>query len=173
MSSRYNFDMTVKKYLSQIAGKTAALFGMSCYLGAKLTGAEEKVCRHARRIGYNVGMAFQIIDDILDYRDDAKTIKKPTLEDMKQGVYTLPLIIAMNSGDREAFIPYLSEQEDMSERSVINVLELVHHFKGIEQAENLADKYTNKALSCINKLPDSDAKDQLLRLTVDLLTRID
>ena len=172
MNSRYNYDITIKKYLSQISGKTAGLFSLSCFLGSQLNGSTDKENLNARRIGHYVGMAFQILDDILDYRGDALTIKKPALEDMKQGVYSLPLICAMNE-NRIAFLPHLSEKEKMTEANVSTVLSLVHRHGGIIKAQKLADKYTERALGRIKKLPESTAKEQLLNITKSLLKRVD
>ena len=170
LDSRYNIDITVKKYLRQISGKTAGLFGLSCLLGAQLSNASYAETRNAKKFGHFVGMAFQILDDILDYRGDVLTIRKPALEDMKQGVYSLPLILTLQE-DRDFLAPYLSKMEKMSAFDVNQILLKVIEHKGIIKAQKLADKYTDKAISRLNKLPESVAKDQLLDITKQLLKR--
>lgn len=170
MESRYNIEMTVKQYLHQISRKTAALFAMSCYIGAELSEVNNLAKINARKIGYEIGMAFQILDDILDYTGEKELIGKPTLEDMKQGVYSLPLIYAMNQ-NRQPFISLLSKKENIHEHEANQILELIKTYNGVEKAQGLAMKYTNKAISRINKLPDCESKTIMLELTEKLLKR--
>lgn len=170
MQSRYNIDMTVKQYLRQISRKTASLFALSCYMGAQLGGSDKIAKINAKRIGHDIGMAFQIQDDILDYTQKAKTIGKPTLEDIKQGVYSLPLIFAI-SQNKEAFMPLLEKKQNLKTKDIHNILNLIHQHQGIENAKILAAKYTTKAISRIKKLPNCDAKKIMLELTEQLLIR--
>ena len=170
MDRRYNLEMTIKQYLRQISKKTATLFAMSCHMGAELSGISGYAKINARKVGYDIGMAFQILDDILDYSSGAKTLGKPTLEDMKQGVYSLPLIYAMDQ-NREVFIPLLSKKENISNQDASKILELVQEYNGVEDAKKLATKYTNKAIARINKLPDGESKTVILELTIKLLQR--
>lgn len=170
MESRYNIDMTVKQYLRQISRKTAALFAMSCHMGAELSGLDKLALTNARKIGHEIGMAFQILDDILDYSGDKGTLGKPTLEDIKQGVYSLPLIYAMNQ-NRESFIPLLNKKENIAETDVNQILELINKYDGIEKSRKIASKYTNKAINRINKLSACESKTIMLELTAKLLQR--
>ena len=170
MGSRYNTNMTVKQYLHQISRKTAALFAMSCQMGAELSGVNSYTKINAKKIGHEIGMAFQILDDILDYTGNTSEIGKPALEDMKQGIYSLPLIYAMNQ-DRENFILLLDKKENITNNDVRKILDLVKIHGGIEKSKKIATKYTNKALIKINKLPDCDSKTIMLELTNQLLQR--
>ncbi len=95
MDWRYVTDMTVKQYIENISGKTAELFALSCSVGAYEAGSSEKFANQARDIGMNIGIAFQMLDDILDYSATAGTLGKPVLADVQQGVYSLPLILAL------------------------------------------------------------------------------
>jgi len=170
MESRYHTNITVKQYLRQISRKTAALFAMSCHMGAELSSVDNYAKTNARKIGHNIGMAFQILDDILDYMGKASAIGKPALEDIKQGVYSLPLIYAMNQ-NREAFIPLLEAKENICEEDVDKILAFIEKYDGIEKARELAAKYTNKAIVRINKLPDCESRTVMLELTEKLLQR--
>ena len=170
MESRYNININVKQYLRQISRKTAALFAMSCHMGAELSAVDNLAKTNARKIGYEIGMAFQILDDILDYTQAASTMRKPALEDVKQGVYSLPLIYAMNQ-KKEDFIPLLGKKEKITEADIIKILDLIKKYNGIEKAKELATKYTNKAIVRINKLPDCESKVIMLELTEKLLQR--
>ena len=170
MSMHYNFNMTVKDYLRQIAGKTAQLFSLSCYLGAEISGASTYNKLLAKKIGHNIGMAFQIMDDILDYTQNPDTFGKPVLGDIKQGIYSLPLIYAMNK-DLQQFIPHLEKKEAMSEADLANITALIGSFGGVEEAQKLAGKYTNKALKQIKQLPEGEYREQMFQISKLLLER--
>jgi len=170
MESRYNLNMTVKQYLHQISRKTAALFAMSCQMGAALSGVDNLAKINAKKIGHEIGMAFQILDDILDYTQDATAIGKPTLEDMKQGVYSLPLIYAMNQ-NKPVFARILEKKEQLTDEDVNEIIKLIHQYDGIEQAKKLSVKYTDKAIGRIKKLPNCESKTIMLELTEQLLQR--
>lgn len=170
MESRYHIHMTVRQYLRQISRKTAALFAMSCQMGAELSHADAHAKKNARKIGYEIGMAFQILDDILDYTGEMATIGKPTLADLKQGVYSLPLIYAMDQ-NRTPFMPLLNKKENIQKEDVDAILDLIKTYKGVEKAKKLAETYTNKATTNINKLPDCTSKTIMLALTKTLLQR--
>lgn len=98
-SAHYRIEGTVRQYLRRIATKTSALFAMSFYIGASEAKCSKKLCQQLGRIGYNIGMAFQIIDDILDYTGAEELVGKPLGSDLKQGIITLPLIYGIRTGD--------------------------------------------------------------------------
>jgi len=170
MQSRYNENMSVKSYLKQISKKTAALFALSCQMGAQLNGATPKEIINSRKIGHEIGMAFQILDDVLDYTQDASIIGKPVLEDLKQGVYSLPLIYAMEKNSA-AFSLLLGKRELMTKGDIDEILKLIKMYNGVEYALEIANKYTQKALNRIENLTDCEAKDIMFDLTSKLLNR--
>lgn len=170
MNLRYKQDMTIRQYLTQISGKTAQLFALACYAGMLEGGSPEKKARNAYYIGSHIGMAFQILDDILDYTQTADGLGKPVLEDVKQGVYTAPLLFAMQK-DADSFIPLLSKREQMTDEDTRKVQQLVVALSGVEKAQHLAEKYTEKAMRRINRLPDKSEKETLRKLTLQLLNR--
>ncbi|MGX7420396.1 polyprenyl synthetase family protein [Carnobacterium gallinarum] len=170
MHLRYNTEITLRQYLRRVTGKTAQLFSLSCFEGAKMGNADLTVVTLSYHIGHNIGIAFQILDDILDYTENSDTLKKPVLEDVKQGVYSLPLILAMKDHKKE-FCPYLNKGAEMTNEDVKIILELIQKYEGVQLAKNLAERYTNKALKSIQKLPNLPEKTLLYNLTHTLLTR--
>ena len=172
MDTRYHMDITVDEYIQNISGKTAELFALSCFLGYFENGGSKKVAANCREIGKSIGLAFQIVDDILDYSQDTASIGKPVLEDVKQGVYSLPLICALKE-NKAYFEPLLSKKEQMTDEDAIKVHEGVVQFKGVEKAYELADYYTEEALRLIQSLPDNKAhtKDTIYEITKNILTR--
>lgn len=153
-----------------IKGKTAELFWLACKEGAYFGGCDVQTVRLAGRIGRNIGFAFQIYDDILDYTADQDKLKKPVLEDLGQGIYTLPLLLAKQQNP-EALIPYLCKQSAITPDEITEVAKLVVQLGGVEQAKQMAQAFTQKALIDIKKLPNSPAKDCIQQLTLQLLQR--
>ncbi|TDT60994.1 polyprenyl synthetase family protein [Fonticella tunisiensis] len=167
-ASQFNQNVSVKKYLKRIGAKTAALFSLSLYIGAEESGCSKKLASKLGRIGYNIGMAFQIIDDLLDYTGDEKVVGKPVGNDLKQGIYTLPLIYALESdkGDIRRMLSKPLCYEDIK-----NIVKLAKELGGIERARALAKKYTDKAFKDITSLPDGEAKVILMEIAEKLLVR--
>lgn len=164
-------DTLVKIALGRsIKGKTAELFWLACKEGAYFGGCDVQTVRLAGRIGRNIGFAFQIYDDILDYTADQDKLKKPVLEDLGQGIYTLPLLLAKQQNP-EALIPYLCKQSAITPDEITEVAKLVVQLGGVEQAKQMAQAFTQKALIDIKKLPNSPAKDCIQQLTLQLLQR--
>ncbi|WP_203263821.1 polyprenyl synthetase family protein [Streptococcus uberis] len=166
----FNQKQSIRDYLRAISGKTAELFKLASQEGAYFSGADETVVRLAGRIGYHIGMTFQILDDILDYTADQKAFNKPVLEDISNGVYSLPLLFALRENPF-ALKPLLDKKGSISSQELKEVANLVIANKGVDQAKDLARKYTQKAIDDIEKLPKSKAKKQLLQLTNHLLKR--
>lgn len=169
--ARYDYQMTIERYLKQIEGKTAELFALATTIGANQENAPTNFLEYADNIGRNIGMAFQILDDILDYEQKSKDIGKPTLEDLRQGVYSAPLIYTMQAVPEE-IIPILKYQTDITDAQASKIDELVGIY-GLQPAKTLAKDYTKTAIKEIEKLPDNPAKKILLQLTNKLLKRKD
>lgn len=166
-----NPNITTKQYLQHVQGKTAQLFQLSCYEGAKMGGASMRVQLIAQRIGYSIGMAFQILDDILDFTATSEELHKPVLEDIKNGNYTLPLIYAMQKAPQEFSL--LAKGNDSTNSDIQLIVDLVKKHDGILNAQKLAERYTTKALREIEKLADIPEKAILLTITNKLLNRQD
>jgi len=167
---RYLRNTSLKKYIRVISGKTAALFSISFYTGARESKCSEKTSKLLGRVGYYIGMAFQIIDDLLDYSGNSNKLGKNAQSDLIKGYYTLPLIYAMED-DRENKISDILDNTSLSSENVKQITILVNEYKGIDKAKNLADKYTKKAFECIEKLPECESKEIIKDITQKLLNR--
>lgn len=169
LNSRFSMNLSVKDYLSRISGKTAELFSISLYLGAAECNADKKIARELKNIGHNLGMAFQIMDDILDYEGNDTSIKKSAANDLKQGIYTLPFIYAYKNNTK-AFKEIINK-DFYTEEEVYKIISLVEENNGIKMAKELAQKYMDKCFKGINRLPENEYKVVLKEIAEWLLNR--
>lgn len=153
-------------YLKRIHGKTAALFGLSAAAGGRQAGAEESICKALARYGINFGMAFQIYDDILDYTSESETLGKPVGHDILSGVYTLPLLYALQSAEVATALGELLELREMVPAA--RVVELVRCTDGLARTQALLQKYVQKAWQALDGLPACESRDLLRALPVEL-----
>lgn len=172
MNYRYNYSGGTKAYLENISGKTAELFAMSCFIGAYESGCALPFSNTCRKIGENIGMAFQILDDILDYSETSVEIGKPVLEDVKQGVYSLPLLFAIENKPNE-ILPLLDKKDQLTDYETKELYSLVQQSGGVKKAHELARQYTEQAILLIKKLPDTSqkTKEVLEEITRQILNR--
>lgn len=168
MEESYKTDVTIQDYLKRIDGKTAQLFMLSCMMGERFSGMGE--LERARHIGNSIGMAFQLLDDILDYEVSSSEFGKPVLEDVAQGIYTMPLIASLPKCEKE-LLPLLEKKNQLTVPDRLAIQKMVVNAGGVETAKDFASKYTMKAIHQIEKLPEADVKPMLLKITSQLLQR--
>ncbi|APX71550.1 polyprenyl synthetase family protein [Companilactobacillus allii] len=169
MLINYNVDATAKMYIREVSGKTAELFSLSTEMGAIVSGADEKLTSLSRNIGHDIGMSFQIIDDILDF-SDSRVTGKPNLEDLKNGVYTLPYILGLQDKN-ERLINILSES-DLSDSDIKKAADIIENEGYLDSAKDIARTYNQHALKRINRLPNNTNKIVLKKVVNKLLRRI-
>jgi len=159
----FNTNQSIRNYLLRIRRKTALLIAISCELGAVASGASEKISAALYRFGYNVGMAFQIRDDLLDLCGTEKQIGKPPGSDMRQGNITLPVLLALQEDKlREPLLSEIAEiQRQEGNYDASTAIRMIRGSQGLELAEQMADRYIAKALRALEGLPNSKAKKNL------------
>lgn len=167
--STYSFEATVRDYLKRINGKCASLFSLSLSIGAFEAKAEEKTIKKLKRIGYYTGMAFQLIDDILDITSPDKLLGKPAGNDIKQGIYTLPALYEIRKGNKK-LLKLLKDNID-KDNFILYVLDELKNSEGLKKSQELAKKYTNKALSLTRELPDICERQVLESIIEKMLVR--
>lgn len=163
-----NFDESV--YYEIISGKTASLLASSCAAGASSVTENDETIQKMREFGENVGMAFQIKDDLFDY-GEAK-IGKPTGNDIKEKKLTLPLIHILQkvSPALKKEIIYIVKNNNNDKSKVKFVIDNVVSYGGIDYAEQKMNEYRDKALLILNAFPTSPAREaleELVRYTTD------
>lgn len=154
-----------------IRAKTAALFAGACEVGA-LSGAPAH--RQAlRTYGIQLGMAFQVVDDLLDYTESSATVGKPTGLDLKEHKNTLPLIAALSSmspNEREVVVRLFQTAEPDSDQ-VQRTIEIVRERGGLDYARKRGDQYAQRAEAALVPLPESPAKAALLDTVAYVMER--
>jgi heptaprenyl diphosphate synthase len=151
----------LRDYLRRIRCKTALLIRASCQLGAVATGAPPQVYNTLGRFGYCLGMAFQITDDVLDMVADQEQLGKPVGGDLRQGIITLPVILALSVSPQRERLLTLVEKEQKTEEDIQEAIRLTKECGGIDLALQVAEKYLAKARTCLQTLPDIPARRSL------------
>ena len=166
-------DVTEEDALRLATYKTACLFSGCARLGAVLGGLEGKEEQALADYGRYAGLAFQLVDDLLDFTASAQQLGKPVLSDLKEGKVTLPLIYAMENGHRDAremVARVLEEKEFVSVRPE-TLVSLVHESGALDRARNLAQDYALRAKACLNGGRDSEYYRALATLPDFILER--
>ncbi|MDO9567254.1 MAG: polyprenyl synthetase family protein [Candidatus Desulfaltia sp.] len=140
-------DLSEEEYMKIIQNKTAVLFRGACQASAVIADAPEKEEKAVSNYGFNLGIAFQMVDDLLDYTSDAGILGKKAGADLKEGKLTLPLIYALKQADSkdQAMMKSIIKNKDFSDDEFKILLELLHKYKGLKYTEELAAKHIAKA----------------------------
>ncbi len=161
ISSSFDINQSLRSYLYRIKCKTALLIAASAQLGAVTCGADKSIFLPLRRYGYNIGMAFQITDDILDMVAEQRQLGKPIGGDLRQGIITLPVIYALQCyRDRRRLVELITKVEKSNEE-VDEALEIIKDSGAIEYSFDVAQKYIMKAKAELNRLPDIHIRQTL------------
>lgn len=157
-------DISEAIYFDIIRQKTATLIAACCGIGAASVGANEETIQQMRKFGENIGIAFQIKDDLFDYSEDK--IGKPTGIDIKEQKMTLPLIYTLNTcskKDKDWIINSVKKYNRDKVR-VKEVIDFVKNHGGIEYTISKMNEYKNNALTILENFPDSEYKSSLITM---------
>jgi len=166
----FSYDQTFDQYKDRIAAKTAALIVMATESGAILGGASAEEIQVMNDYGYNLGVAFQIVDDILDFVGDEKEMGKPVGSDLAQGTLTLPALLLIGRRPQDNPIPRLFAGED-KEKNVELAVEMVRRSSIIDDCYRTAREYIDKACSRLENLPQSPFRQSLLAVAAYIIKR--
>ncbi|WP_034300260.1 polyprenyl synthetase family protein [Alkalibacterium sp. AK22] len=169
LSNSYNPNVSFRQYLTQIKGKTAELFAISCLSGAQEGGLNKQNQQLSFRIGLQIGMAFQLLDDLLEYTQSEEEWGKSLLQDLSNGIYTAPVILSKEKA--ADFFADMLKQEEWSKDEADSVRQILVEAGGIDKTRQLAERYTRKALKLISQLPSGEPRNQIEQLTRALLQR--
>ncbi|MBN1430322.1 MAG: polyprenyl synthetase family protein [Anaerolineae bacterium] len=163
-------EVTAEDYLSMIGSKTAALLAASAHLGALAGGADETAQSRYRAFGENMGLAFQILDDVLDIWGDPTLTGKRAANDIYQRKQTLPVLYAMQQNPelRDLY----ARQVPFDDQTVGRVIDLLNDAKARQYAEELARRYSDHTIAHLTAArPSGDAGEALFEMIDRLLHR--
>ena len=165
----YDSRQTIHDYLQRIGGKTASLFATACEGGAIVSGQPDEWSQALRNYGYNFGIAFQILDDILDFTGDEDLMGKPVGSDLMQGTLTLPSLLLLERSPKSNPVQkYFSRPT--SER-LAQAVRAVLDSGAIEESHDMARDFCRRANDALSILPDLDDRQTLRDLTAYILER--
>ena len=160
-------DQTVDDYERRIYGKTASLFAGSAEIAAVLSDAPEEVIAAAREYASDLGIAFQIVDDVLDIRETSETLGKPAGSDLRQGTVTLPMLLFLGNGHDPASTSRLRHAiagNEVSEDDYVAAIDDLRRADVLRESLDEAIRYVERAKAALNVFPPSEERDLLAGL---------
>ena len=154
--------------------KTACLFSACAKLGAVAAGADQQLEEKLGEFAWNLGMAFQLIDDMLDFVSRESTLGKPVGGDLKEGKVTLPLVYALDQATpaERALVETALQDRNYDRAAFSDILAMVERHKGIQRTRERAQQFTDRAREIVSEFPDNPYQGALFTLT-DLVTERD
>ena len=173
LSIQNKLDTTLDQYLAVIGAKTAALFAAACEIGPVIAGQNAAMQAALRDYGYNLGMAFQIADDILDYQADQEQLGKSVGDDFKEGKMTAPVLYALQNADAAArqFWMRTFEEHDYAENDLKTAQNLIETTGAAQKTRDLALSYIDAAVRALTPVAASPLKTTLETLAGYVLSR--
>ena len=170
LQAQFDANRSIEAYERSITGKTASLLGTACRIGSIVGGLPRPVIESLTEFGLAYGMAFQIVDDILDVIASDETAGKPTGNDLLEGIYTLPVLHALDDPVVGSELrSLLTAQITMQERDC--ALNLIRETSGVTIALDIAQSFADKAAGALSDLPDTPGAAALRAASDDLIAR--
>jgi octaprenyl-diphosphate synthase len=156
-------DLSIDDYFDVVSRKTAALFGACCRIPAYLVDLPETSASALFTYGKNLGICFQLIDDLLDFTSSTEVLGKPALSDLKEGKLTLPLILTLPraTADERAQIEHVAATKSFDGMDSHEILDIVNKYSGVEETRRIARDYAQRARTALEPFPASPAREAL------------
>ncbi|MGH8103163.1 MAG: polyprenyl synthetase family protein [bacterium] len=161
LRQQYNPETTQEEYAAIVSRKTGSLFSLSCALGSYLAGASPTEVETMKTVGLRLGLAFQIIDDVLDYSGETEVIGKEAMKDLREGYFTLPFILSFADGaakERAAELKGIgaAQWRERIGQELPYIQSQIRASYGIERARAVAEDHLDTAHALLGSLPDSE-----------------
>ncbi|PZO17356.1 MAG: solanesyl diphosphate synthase [Leptolyngbya foveolarum] len=166
---QFDTSLSLDAYLDKSYYKTATLIANSSKAVGVLSNLPEDEAENLYQFGRHLGLAYQIVDDILDFTSSDEVLGKPAASDLRSGNLTAPVLYAMQE------VPYLKtliEREFSQLEDIEQAIDLVHNSSGLNQAMNLANHHGQQAIKCLSKLPPSASRQALEDISDYVLRRL-
>ncbi len=167
--NRFATDGTLETYLEKSYYKTASLLANSAKAAAVLSDVAPALREQIYGYGRHLGLAFQIVDDILDFTASTDVLGKPAGSDLKSGNLTAPVLYAM---EESPVLEVLIEREFAQPGDFEQAIALIQNSQGIAKSRDLANQHGQAAIACLQDLPNSESKQALINLTDYVLRRL-
>lgn len=174
ITAKGDVDTSEETYLKIISKKTAGFMAGCCEIGAMLADADPQAMKAMMAYGLNLGLAFQIADDLLDYTGDPQVTGKPLCGDLREGKMTLPLILAlreMTASEKERTLGILQEPEMLTDDDITCVVNAIHRHDCYAKTAHAAQSYVSAAQSALRAIPPSVYRDSLTDMADYVLAR--
>lgn len=168
---QFRTPQSITNYLRRINRKTALLMQLSTQVGAMTAGADPQTVRTMKKIGHNIGMSFQIIDDVLDFTSSEKKLGKPVGSDLRNGHLTLPVLLEMKNDDH--FKRKISElHAGAPEEKFDECIAQIQQSHVIQDTLAVSERYLNKAKSLLETIDNEEIKPLFNKIIKKLQTRM-
>jgi len=168
-----NLEISEEEYLEVIKRKTAILISAACQIGAILGEADEEKEEAVRSFGLNLGVAFQLRDDFLDYAGSEEEFGKPVGKDLQEGKITLPLIHALQEStdsDRRRLIDLVTA-DGVDHQTFAQVKEIINRYQGLDYTDQRAARHITEAKSALTIFPHSPTREYLFEIADYVIAR--
>ena len=145
----------------------------ACSCGAIIAGAEKEIVEHLRQFGLNLGIAFQLMDDLLDYTSSKEEFGKPVGKDLREGKITLPLIYTLSNLEKGEIqgLENLFKNHNAREKDYQKIIAMVRNNGAIDRIRSEAKDYVDKAAGFLDFFPGSSFKEDLMGLNAYMVQR--
>ena len=167
--NRFDTTITLEAYLKKTYNKTASLIANSAKAAGLLSGVSADEAENLYSYGRNIGLAFQIVDDILDFTASTEALGKPAGSDLISGHLTLPVLYAL---EEKPYLEVLIDREFAQPEDINKAIALVMESQGIERSRELAARYAQTAVENLSQLKPSDSSKALVDLADYVLSRL-
>jgi geranylgeranyl pyrophosphate synthase len=158
-------------YFRRIYAKTASLFETATTSAALISSVDKNITEKVRNFGYQIGMAFQIIDDVLDFTGEQATVGKPLASDLRQGLVTLPALYYVETYPEDQDMKTILDSSICDEECMARLLTSIRQSGAIQQALNIARQYVDRGLDSLKGLPDCQERHALEKLALYIVHR--
>lgn len=162
---------TREDYFKRIYAKTASMFELATEAAGVLIGASEDQIAALKTFGHDLGIAFQIMDDVLDFIGDASQVGKPVANDLRQGIVTLPVIDYLEAHPDDRRVDTLLRNGRRTDETVLPIVEAVRASGAVDQALAEAREFVTRSQAALHVLPDNDARQTMLQLADYVVAR--
>ena len=167
--NRFDTSLSIEAYLEKSYYKTASLIANSCKAAGVLSEVSPEIAENLYQYGRHLGLAFQVVDDILDFTGSTKTLGKPAGSDLCSGNLTAPVLYAM---EEKPYLEAMISQEFTNSVDLEKAVAAIKESNGIERSQELAASHASSATDCLADLPPSDSRQSLRDLADYVLSRI-